>query len=284
MKRVLITGANSYVGTNVEKWLMREPDKYYVETLDMKDPNWKNFDFSRFDVVFHVAGIAHIREKKSLCDLYFKINRDLAFETAKKSKDSGVNHFIFMSSMSVYGDYFGEIDNNTKASPNSFYSHSKYEAEKMISNLIPSDSLSILRPPMIYGSNCPGNYNRLRKISRLFPIFPNYKNKKSFIYIKNLAIIIKQVIDERINGIILPKDNDDISTYDFVKTIRKSNQKNTIGISIFNFLIKFLNKNRRIRKVFGSLFYVNRLKAYNETNLIGFQIAIEETEKYYEDK
>ena len=56
MKKVLITGANSYIGTNVEQWLLKEPDKYHVETLDMKDPNWINFDFSKFDVVFHVAG------------------------------------------------------------------------------------------------------------------------------------------------------------------------------------------------------------------------------------
>jgi nucleoside-diphosphate-sugar epimerase len=75
LKRVLITGANSYVGTNVEKWLMKEPDKFYVETLDMKDPNWRNFDFSKFDVVFHVAGIAHVSTKKSMKDLYYKVNQ-----------------------------------------------------------------------------------------------------------------------------------------------------------------------------------------------------------------
>ena len=64
MKRVLITGAQSYVGINVRKWLMNKPEKFHVETLDMRDANWKNFDFSKFDVVFHVAGIAHVKEKK----------------------------------------------------------------------------------------------------------------------------------------------------------------------------------------------------------------------------
>ena len=52
----------------------------------MKNPNWKDFDFSKFDVVFHVAGIAHVSNKKSMEDLYFKINRDLAIKVAKKSK------------------------------------------------------------------------------------------------------------------------------------------------------------------------------------------------------
>ena len=86
MKRVLITGANSYVGTNVEKWLMKEPDKYYVETLDMKDPNWREFDFSKFDVVFHVAGIAHVSKKKSLKELYYKVNTNITVKTDKISK------------------------------------------------------------------------------------------------------------------------------------------------------------------------------------------------------
>src|SRR5690554_6798259 len=102
MKKILITGANSYVGTNVEKWLMKEPNKYYVETLDMKDSNWKEFDFSRFDVVFHVAAIVHKRESKKNKNMYYNVNTKLAREVAKKSKNSKVKQFIFMSSMSVY--------------------------------------------------------------------------------------------------------------------------------------------------------------------------------------
>ena len=121
MKRVLITGANSYVGTNVEKWLMKEPDKYYVETLDMIDPNWRDFDFSRFDVVFHVAGIAHVSAKKSMKDLYFKVNRDLAIATAVKAKESGTKQFIFMSSMIVYSSSEAKITLETNPNPDNFY-------------------------------------------------------------------------------------------------------------------------------------------------------------------
>nr|WIF88106.1 hypothetical protein QOL21_06435 [Acholeplasma laidlawii] len=64
MKSILITGKNSYVGSNVENWLQQYPDKYKVDTLDMLDQNWKDFDFSKYDVVFHVAGIAHSTPKK----------------------------------------------------------------------------------------------------------------------------------------------------------------------------------------------------------------------------
>src|SRR5690554_6259245 len=76
MKNILITGKNSYIGTSLENWLMRELDKYKVDTVDMKDGSWKEKDFGSYDVVFHVAGIAHIKETNDNQDLYYKVNRD----------------------------------------------------------------------------------------------------------------------------------------------------------------------------------------------------------------
>ena len=64
MKRILITGANSYIGTSFEKWLQQWPDKYYVNTIDMIDGSWRQKSFTGYDVVFHVAGIAHVKETK----------------------------------------------------------------------------------------------------------------------------------------------------------------------------------------------------------------------------
>ena len=100
MKKILITGANSYIGTSFEKY-MEQYDGYQIDTLDMMNPEWKNHDFSIYDVVFHVAGIAHQKETKENTHLYYKINRDLAIATAKLVKEAGVKRFVFMSSMSV---------------------------------------------------------------------------------------------------------------------------------------------------------------------------------------
>ena len=96
MKRVLVTGANSFVGTSVERWLMREPDKYQVDTVDTMDGVWKQADFSKYDVVFHVAGIAHVDPKPEMAPLYYKVNRDLAIEVAKWAKSHGVKQFIYI--------------------------------------------------------------------------------------------------------------------------------------------------------------------------------------------
>ena len=135
MKKILITGADSYIGTSVEKWLGKDPEKYQVDTVDMRTDSWKEKDFSPYDVVFHVAGIAHVKETKENQDLYYQVNRDLAYETATKAKSDGVRQFIFLSSMSVYGIDTGVIDKNTPVKPKSAYGKSKFQAEELINKL-----------------------------------------------------------------------------------------------------------------------------------------------------
>ena len=167
MKKILITGANSYIGTSLEKWLGKNPDKYYVDTVSTRDDAWKKKDFSEFDVVFHVAGIAHIKETKENQDLYYKVNRDLAFEAAKKAKAGGVKQFVFLSSMSIYGQDVGPIGINTIPNPKTAYGKSKYEAETMVLELEDdSFKVAILRPPMVYGPNSKGNYQLLSKFAK----------------------------------------------------------------------------------------------------------------------
>ena len=277
MIRVLITGANSYVGTNLEKWLLKEPEKYFVETIDMKDPNWTNFDFSKFDVVFHVAGIAHVSTKKRMKDLYFKVNRDLAIETAKKAKNSGVKQFIFMSSMIVYNSKETRITLETKPNPDNFYGQSKLQAEEGIL-LLESDNfhICILRPPMIYGPNSKGNFAILVRIAKHLLMFPDYKNIRSSLYINNLTKYLQFLIDNSICGIFYPQNDEYFSTSDIVKTVR-----NLMGMKGFyprklNFLIKFLiRRTSFFRKLFGDFYY--DIQPYNFIVLFKFKESIEKS-------
>ncbi len=263
MKRVLITGANSYVGTNVEKWLMRNPDKYTVDTLNMKDQSWKNFDFSKFDVVFHVAGVAHVSTKKSMQDLYFKVNRDLAIETAQKAKSSGVKQFIFMSSMIVYNSKESVITHETKPDPDNFYGLSKLQAEDRISKLeCLSFKVCILRPPMIYGKHCKGNYLKLSKLSIKIKLFPNISNYRSMLYIDNLSELVKLIIDNEDMGIFFPQNKNQISTSELVKLISNANKKKIYLFSGLNWIIKLMNKIRIVRKIFGNFAYAKEISIY----------------------
>lgn len=257
MKKVLITGANSYVGTNIEKWLMKEPDKYYVETLDMKDPNWKEFDFSKFDVVFHVAGIAHVSTKRSLKDLYFKVNRDLTIETSKKAKESGVKQFIFMSSMIVYNSKEKNITFDTKAKPNNFYGLSKLQAEEGILSLQTEKfDICILRPPMIYGPGSKGNFPKLIKLSKKTPIFPSISNKRSMLYIDNLAEILKYIINNDLKGIYYPQNNKYSCTSEIVRFFSIKYNKKVWFTKIFNpFVIVLSRFNSTFNKLFSDSNY-----------------------------
>ena len=108
MKKILITGANSYIGTSFENYIKENfPDRYTVDTIDMIDGSWREKSFSGYDAVFHVAGIAHSDSGKISVEkekLYYEVNADLTIESAKKAKADGVKQFIFMSSAIVYGD------------------------------------------------------------------------------------------------------------------------------------------------------------------------------------
>lgn len=280
MKKILITGKNSYIGTSLENWLMREPDKYKVDTVDMKDGSWKEMNFSQYDVVFHVAGIAHIKETTDNQDLYYKVNRDLAYETAQKAKQDGVEQFIFLSSMSVYGIENGVIDKNTPLKPNSAYGKSKIEAEDLI-NKLQNNSFNVatLRPPMVYGKNCRGNYPKLAGLALKTPMFPKVDNKRSMIYIDNLSEFVKQLIDNKSGGLFFPQNAEFVNTSEMVRLIAEVHGKKIVMTKLFNPLLRLLNVST-VNKVFGDLVYDMSMSKYDrDYRVCGFGESIKKTEQ-----
>lgn len=162
MIRILITGAGSYIGESVRTYILSQfPMRYHIDVADTMGDNWKLPDYSQYDVVFHVAGIAHVNAKPKMAPLYYNINRDLAIEIAKYAKAHGVRQFIFMSSQIVFHesqDLKSEIITpKTKPAPNGFYGDSKLQAEIGLHKLASADfKICILRPCMIYGPNSKG--------------------------------------------------------------------------------------------------------------------------------
>ena len=226
MKRVLITGAGSYIGVNVENWLKKTPDLFQVASVDTFDDNWKRVDYSQYDVVYHVAGIAHVNADPKMEPLYYKVNRDLTIEVAKYAKDAGVKQFIFMSSMIVYHESrkLGEemLTFDTKPEPNGFYGDSKLQAEMGLKKL-ESDTFKvcILRPPMIYGPNSKGNFLRLGWLATKTPVFPAWHNKRSMLYVDNLAECVKQLILLEKSGIYCPQNKELADTVEVAKFFAK---------------------------------------------------------------
>lgn len=280
MIRILITGANSYIGTSFEKWVGQWPDKYLVDTVDMKDEAWREKDFSRYDVVFHVAGIAHIKETKKNVELYYKVNRDLVYETAKKAKDDGVKQFIFLSSMSVYGIETGFIDKKSILNPKSNYGKSKLQAEELIQPLGNTNfHIAILRPPMIYGNGCKGNYVKLSKIAKNLPVFPDVENQRSMIYIDNLNEFVRLLMVNGSGGFFFPQNKEYVKTSEMVNAIAKANNKVHYAIKIFNPLVYLACEKVEIfKKAFGSLIYDHGMSENYDYHVYEFERSISITE------
>jgi UDP-glucose 4-epimerase len=269
MKRILITGANSYIGTSFEKWVAQWPEEYHVDTVEMRNGEWKVLDFSLYDVIFHVAGIAHQDAKADQEELYYKVNRDLTIEVAKKAKSEGVKQFIFMSSMIVYGasSKIGEtkiITRDTIPEPINFYGNSKLQAEQ---GILPLQSegfnVVVIRPPMIYGKDSKGNYPILAKFAKITPVFPNIENKRSMLHIDNLTEFIRLMVEHSENGVFFPQNREYIKTAEMVKIIADVKGKKIWLTKLFNpVLIGLGGKVNVINKVFGSLLYSQDISSY----------------------
>jgi len=281
MKRILITGKNSYVGNSFAEWVSQYPDKYEVDKISLRNDDWKKKDFSKYDVVLHVAGIAHRKEKKRDKDLYFRVNRDLAYEVAKKAKKEGVSQFIFLSSMSVYGMETGVITRDTVPQPKSLYGKSKLEAEKLIEHLNDQTfKVAILRPPMVYGKGCKGNYPKLAKLAKITPLFPDIDNKRSMIFVDNLSKFLKVIIDNNQSGLFFPQNNEYVNTSELVELIAKYNNKKIKLTKLFNPIINSLKFNSTVKKIFGTLIYEKNISInlYQYVDFVDLKESVKLTE------
>lgn len=291
MKKILITGSESYIGTSVENWFNQDifRGRYQISTVDMRREEWINEDFSSYDVVFHVAGVAHQKETNENEHLYYEVNRDLSIKTAKKAKREGVRQFVLLSSMSVYGLSEGVITLNTKPNPSSHYGKSKLEADVAVKNLNDENfCVSILRPPLVYGKGCKGNYQLLRKCALNSPVFPLYQNQRSMVYIDNLAEYVRVIIDKQLPGIFFPQNKEYVSTCGMVRQIAKVHRRKILFIKAFNPMLSRSNA-LIVRKVFGNLIYIGG--DVQKINMISFEESIRKTEeqeykgeKYFKEK
>lgn len=273
MKKILITGANSYIGTSFEKYMAEWPEKYQVDTIDMIDGSWKEKDFSSYDVVYHVAGIAHSDNGKISAEkekLYRSVNTDLTIEVAKKAKTEGVKQFIFMSSAIVYGESgkIGKkkvITKETKYNPANCYGDSKVQAELGILPLnCESFKVVVLRPPMIYGKGSKGNFPQLEKFAK-FPFFPYVKNERSMLYIGNLVEYVRLMIDNEEQGIFYPQNKEYSNTSELVKMIGAAKGKKVHLVKGFGWALKFMSLfTGLVNKAFGNLSYDIGLSEYRE--------------------
>lgn len=279
MTRVLITGAGSYLGTRLADHLNAHGME--TATLDVQKPVPENA-FQGFDAVIHVAGIAHQQETDANRLLYFTVNRDLAVSVAKAAKAQGVKQFIFFSSMSVYGLHTGRITAETKPAPATAYGVSKWEAEQQLNALQDGGfKVAVLRPPMIYGPGCRGNYPRLAALALKTPVFPKVHNQRSMLYVGNLCVFMEALLKSGEGGLYFPQNKAYVSTGELVKQIAKAHGRRLWQPAGLGWLIGLAARHSAtLSKVFGSLTYDQAMSAaFGDAPQLDFDQTIALTER-----
>lgn len=289
MTKVLITGAGSYVGESVRKYILNSSNDFQIDAVDTMGAStgsgqakyWKNVDLSQYDVVFHVAGIAHVNADPKMEPLYYKVNRDLTIEVAKYAKEAGVKQFIFMSSQIVFHEsqsLKGEVlTAETKENPNGFYGDSKLQAELGIKPLEDANfKVCILRPCMIYGPNAKGNFPRLAKLATKVPVFPEWHNKRSMLYIDNLAEFVKQTIERQLSGTFYPQNREQADTVEIIRFFAKEAGHKVWITRLFNpcvWLGSFVLQ--PINKMFATYYYDPGMSKYDfDYQLVSFEESL----------
>ena len=290
MKRILITGANSYIGTSFERYLEKWPEKYQVDTIDMIGDGWKKYNFTGYDSVYHVAGIAHSDNGKisrEKAKLYYDVNSKLTIQTAMKAKKSGVKQFIFMSSAIVYGDSapIGKkkiITRDTPVSPANCYGDSKVKAERGLKKLDDVNfKVVILRPPMIYGKGSKGNYPLMSKLAQKLPVFPKVDNCRSMLYIENLMEFVRLMIENEEQGTFWPQNAEYSNTSELVRMIGKAHGKRIVLLRGCTIPLKMISlATGLVDKAFGNLAYDQNMSKYKyKYSTISLLESIDRTEK-----
>lgn len=269
-KTILITGKHGYVVNRLNNYLQAQG--HVVDQINVRGNQWKALDFSKYNVVIHLAAIVHNNNPNATMVDYMNVNYHLTKELAEKAKTEGVNQFIFFSTMSVFG-LDGEvgkeviINNNTLTKPTTSYGISKLRAEEMLREIQSNEfKVAVLRPPMIYGESAPGNFSKLIKLSNILPLYPRIDNQRSSIYIENLEIYINELIENEGSGILHPQNNDYLNTNHAIFKMRELQNKKSMSIKLPNSLLKLFGKISIFKKLYANLVYSKDIDEVNYTD------------------
>lgn len=287
--RVLIVGKDSYIGEHIRDCLISNGHEVYE--IDTLTDEWKDFDYSKYDSIVHVAAIVHDDAKNASEALFKKVNKELPFSIASKAKESGVKQYVFLSTMAVFGldkslsEKNSIIDKSIPINPTNLYGSSKYEAEKKLKSIEDeSFKVAIVRPPNVYGPGCKGNYiSGFKKLADMMFICPvAYTNiHQSMLYIDNLSELIKLVIVNNSNGVFHPQDDYAPNTVEMIELIRTANGRKTRESKFFGKLVKPFGKLSLVKKIYGGIKYADEMSNIFEKKyrIIDFKKGLEITIK-----
>lgn len=284
--KILLTAKNSYISNSIESWLLSRNKDIEIDKISLRSVSLATLSLEPYHVIVHTAALVHKKEANYKESDYFKANVDLTLALAEKAKKAGVQQFVFLSTMSVFGlegsiERETIINDETSLQPKSFYGKSKLVAEQELLKM-QSDyfKIAILRPPMVYGPGCPGNYQFLSKFAKKAPLFPFIKNTRSMIFIDNLCEFIRLLIRQQLSGIFHPQDREFVCTSKMVEEIAEVHGKPMYLSKVAGMLITSGFKNKgAAKKIFGNLTYSPEISSFNlNYHVCDFKEAIKKSE------
>lgn len=294
MKKILITGANSYIGNSLKQYFAayqaeHKENQWQLDSISLRGEAWEQASFAGYDTILHMAGIAHAdigKVSEEGRDMYYRVNRDLAVRAAKKAQTEGVKQFVYMSSVIIYGDSTPvgrqkHITAETEPAPANFYGDSKYQAEAELQKLQTAGfQVAVIRAPMIYGKGSKGNFPMLLKLAEITPVFPKIQNQRSMLYVENLAEFIRLLAEAGIGGVFFPQNAEYVSTPEMVRLIGEALGRRVRLCGLLNPPVRLAAKmpgkiGGMAKKAFGSLTID---KALSNQEITGYQIySLEES-------
>ena len=289
--KILLTGATGFIGTELIQELLDKDFKLSVilrrkvcsfsdEIKQFSIGNFvKHLDYSSalagVDCVIHLAGKAHVidQAKASVLKEFQSINTDLTLNLARQAATAGVKRFIFLSSIGVNGNQNSKPFLESDAiNPQEPYAISKHEAEQGLFKLAKETGLEvvIIRPPLVYGVNAPGNFGRLISWASKKHLMPLplglVSNSRSLVAIDNLVDFIITCVTHKnaANEVFFVSDREDLSTTQLLRKIAKAFNKKIfllpVPVQLMIFMAGFLGRKADAIRLFSSL-QVNSSKA-----------------------
>jgi UDP-glucose 4-epimerase len=245
MKNVLLTGASGFIGSYFKN---KYSEKYNIKTFSFLNDSLKELSLSNIDTIIHLSALVHQMGGASK-EEYEKVNVTQTLMLAKKAQEMGVNHFIFMSTVKVYGEESDILyTEKSDCNPQDDYGKSKLKAELELQKLEDNDfKVSIIRTPIVYGYGVKANMRNLINLVNKVSILPfgKIENRRNFVYIGNLIDLLDIIIEKKKSGIFLASDDMSISTTRLINLISKELDKKLylIKIPFFEMLLKILKPN-----------------------------------------
>lgn len=258
MIRLLLTGSNGFIGSNfVDKY----KDRHDIKSFSFYHDNLAILNCKNIDVIVHLSALVHQMNGAS-SEEYDEINVTQTLHLAQKAKSEGVMHFIFMSTVKVYGEENDLPYTETSSCfPQDDYGKSKLKAERELQKLQDENfTVSIIRTPIVYGYGVKANIKHLINLVKKIPIIPlgGIKNQRSIVYIGNLCHLIDTLIEKKQSGVFLASDDEPLSTTDLVQKIAKVTQRKRylITLPFFELLLRKLKPSFH-QRLYGNLIVNN---------------------------